>query len=298
MRNAIVSAARTAAVLASGLLGTAATAQQPLAPLPVSDQPKYPIKSQVTPSPDVARPPVGVGRIEIYEGPRRTVHYVAPNLSPGEQAALRDLARAENEAAYADEMLALKRLYVDSERTLEPYRRFIQQQLYGFSTSSTYSGYVSGGFGGYGGGNYPYAFDNAYGGGGYGGGYFGGASTSVSRSLANGMGDEGVMKSAMAREIASQATPEYAGATARDLGVATGRIASSDQLAKGFGIARSNVLPAAAPSPAHIVLTLKGGEKVEGTVYGEDTDWFRVDTPTGTVSVRKSEVSKVEMPKK
>ena len=171
-------------MLAVGLLGTAALAQ---APLPVSDQPNYPVKSQATPSPEASRPPAGVGQIEILARARGgRCHYVAPNLSPGEQAALRDLARAENEAAYADELLALKRLYVDSERTLEPYRRFIQQQLYGFSTESSYSGYVSNGFGG---GYYPYAFDNAYGTG-YGGGYFGGASTTVSRSLANGMGDE------------------------------------------------------------------------------------------------------------
>ena len=48
----------------------------------------------------------------------------------------------------------------------------------------------------------------------------------------------------------------------------------------------------------HIILTTKGGEKIDGTLYGEDADWFRVDTPTGTVSVRKADVSRVETPKK
>jgi hypothetical protein len=300
MRNAFMSGVRTVGVLAAGLLGAAAPAQ---GPLPVSDQPRYPIVSQVTPSPDVARPPAGVGRIEIYEGPRRTVHYVAPNLSPSEQAALNDLARAENETAYANELLALKRLYVDSERTLEPYRRFIQQQLYGFSTDSTSSGFVSSGFGGFGGGGFfPYVFgDNAYGNGwgnGWGGSLFGGTTTTTSRSLANGMGDEGVMKAAFARQIASQASPEFAADAARGMGVAMGRVAASEPLAKSFGLNRGNIAPAAAATAPRIVLTLKNGEKVDGTLYGEDADWFRVDTATGTVSVRKSEVSKVEMPKK
>jgi hypothetical protein len=296
MRNAFMSGVRTVGVLAAGLLGAAAPAQ---GPFPAPEGPSYPIKSQVTPSPDVAKQPAGVGRIEIYEGPRRTVQYVAPNLSPGEQAALNDLARAENETAYANELLALKRLYVDSERTLEPYRRFIQQQLYGFSTDSTSSGFVSSGFGGFGGGGFfPYVFgDNAYGTG-WGGGLFGGATTTTSRSLANGMGDEGVMKAAFARQIASQADPAFAAGAARDMGVAMGRIGASEQLAKSFGLNRGNIAPAAAATAPHIVLTLKNGDKVDGTLYGEDADWFRVDTATGTVSVRKSEVTKVEMPKK
>jgi len=286
MRNSIVRAARTVGALAAGLLGTAALAQ---APRPVSDQPNYPVKSEVTRSPEAARPPAGVNQVEIYEGQRRTVSYVAPNLSPSEQAALRELARAENEATYADDLLALKRLYVNSEQTLEPYRRFIQQQLYGFSTQSTYSGYVSSGFGG--GGYYPYAFGNTYGYGG-GGGYFGGASTTVSRSLANGMGDEGVMKAAMARRIADDAGPEYASAVAHNSDFAKGRIAASDRLAKSFGIIGAGL------DMPRIILTLKSGEKLDGQLHSEDADWFRVQTPTSTVSVRKADVTRVEVPKK
>src|SRR2546429_677866 len=125
MHNAIVSVARTLGVLAAGLSGVAALAQ---APLPVPNLPPNPVKSEVTLPPEAARPPAGVGLIEIYDGPRRTVHYVAPNLSPGERSSLNDLARVENEAAYAEDVLALKRRYIDSELTLEPYRRSVQQQ--------------------------------------------------------------------------------------------------------------------------------------------------------------------------
>jgi hypothetical protein len=247
--------------------------------------------------PGAARLPAGVGQIEIYEGPRRTVQYVAPNLSPGERASLRDLARAENEAAFVDDLQALKRRYVDSELALEPYRRSIQQQLYGYSTSSTYSGYVASGYGrGFG----DYAYGVPYGGGygyGYGGGYFGGASTTTSRSLANGVGYEGPLKDAMARQIASQSTPDYVAGSARELDVAMERVASSERLAKSFGITRDKVAPAAAVGTP-IILTLKSGEKLEGSIYGEDVDWFRVDTPTGTVSVRKIDVARVLVPKK
>jgi hypothetical protein len=293
MRNEILSLTRISGVFVASLIAAAATAQAPR-PAPTLS---YPIKSQAMVSPEAARPPVGVGQIEIYEGPRRTVEYVALNLSPGERGALRDLARSENESAYADNVLALKRQYVDSERVLEPYRRSIQQQLYGFSTESTYSGNVVSGFGGGYGHSYPYAFANPYSNGFGGGGYFGGASTTVSRSLANGVGYEGPIKAAMASQIASQATPEFAAATSRDAEVALARVASLERLAKGFGVTRGSVIPAAT-SPSHVILTLKSGEKLEGAMYGEDADWFRVDTPTGTVSVRKADVTRVEVPKK
>src|SRR6516164_5493453 len=125
MRNTMVRVARGLVVLAAGLWGTTAPAQAPLqifpgqSPLPVSDLPPQPVKSQAVVAPEAARPPAGVGRIEVYNGPWRTVHYVAPSdMSPGERSALNDLSRAENEEAYAGELLALKREYVESERRL------------------------------------------------------------------------------------------------------------------------------------------------------------------------------------
>jgi hypothetical protein len=287
MRNVIGNATRTLAVLAAGLAGNAARAQ---APLPGSYVPAPPVLTKETLSADAARPPAGAGRIEVYNGPQRTVHYVAPHLSPGEQAALDDLARAENESAYADELLALKRSYVDSELLLEPYRRSIQQQLYGYSTSSTYSGFVNGGY-------FPYV-GTAYGYDPGGPSYFGGATTTVSRSLANGVGYEGPIKDAMARKIAADAGPDYAVGAARAKGIALGHVATSERLAKGFGLSGSNVVPAAAAVAPRVILTLKNGDKVEGTLSGEDNDWFRVDTTTGTVSVRKADVNRLEMPKK
>jgi hypothetical protein len=297
MRNVIPRATLAPGLLAAGLLlagGPALAIGPPTAPRPVPDV-TYPIVSQVTLSPEAVRQ-AGLGQIEVYDGPRRTVHYVAPGLSPGERSSLRDLARAENDAAYADDLLALKRRYVDSELLLEPYRRSVQQMLFGYNKEST-SGLFGGG--GYGGGFFPYAFANPYANGFSGGfgSYFGGGTTSVSHTLATGVGYEGPLKDAMARTIASEATPEFSAATARGVDAAMGRAASSERLAKGLGVAKSEVTPAGATT-TRVILTLKSGDKVEGTPYGEDAEWFKVETSNGVVSVRKSDVTRVEERKK
>jgi hypothetical protein len=289
MRDTIVTAARTLAVFVAALAGGTAAAQ---APRPVFEQLPAPAARPSAAPAERGRVPAEVGRLEVYDGPRRTVYYNPPDLSPGERAALHDLAQSENETAYADELLELKRAYVQSELTLEPYRRWIQQQLYGFSTESTYSGYVAGGY-------YPYAW-GGYGYGGWGGGYFGGATTTTSKSLANGVGYEGPVKEAMARQIAADAAPPFATAASRGEAAAWSRVAASERLARAFGVNRSEVVPAASTTPPHVVLTLKNGEKVEGALQGEDADSIRVDTGTGTtVTVRKSDVAqRVESPKK
>lgn len=302
MQHLIQRTARAAlGVLAAGLLAAPAPAQVvfPLAsPLPVPDV-YYPIVSQVRPGPDAARL-ASLGQIEVYNGAQRTVHYVAPGLTEGERSALRDLERAENEAAYADDLQALKRKYVDSELLLEPYRRFMQERFWGYNKQMTSGLFGGGGYGNPGwGGYYPYAYNSPYslGWGGQWGSYFGGGITDVSFTLGTGVGYEGPLKDAMARGIAAEATPEYGTAAARAANAALGRAAAtSDRLARGLGVAQSDVRPAT--GAPRIVLTLKSGDKVEGTLYGEDADWFRVETPTGTTSVRKADVSRVEMPKK
>jgi hypothetical protein len=256
MRNVKVHWAGAVALLAAGLLAADAAGQVPRAvpepgfwgraPRPAPDV-VYPVVTREVTPPGAARPPAGVGQIEIYDGPRRTVQFVAPNLSPGEQAALRDLARAENESAYAGDVLALKRRYVDDELLLAPYRRSVQQVLYGYNKDATFGDV--GGFG-WGGGFYPYAFANPYAsgwGGGF-GSYFSGGTTSVSHTLATGMGYEGPLKDAMARQIAAEATPDFATGAARGVDAAWGRVAASDRLARDFGINRGNVAPPAVRS--------------------------------------------------
>src|ERR1700722_1233567 len=50
-----------------------------------------------------------VHKMTLIIGQTRTVQYFLKNGSPAEQAALDELARAENEAQYADDLQGLKR---------------------------------------------------------------------------------------------------------------------------------------------------------------------------------------------
>jgi hypothetical protein len=152
-----------------------------------------------------------VHKMEILNGSTRTVHYFADRATPQEHAALAELTRLENESALADELVLLRRQYVNDERLFEAHRTNVQRLLYGYSTqysAGLYPEYWPGygwnwGWGGYSFGNwggglgvYPYLY----------GGYYG----TSSRSLAHGVGDEGRIKTEMARTLAAQATPGYA----------------------------------------------------------------------------------------
>src|SRR5258708_2920134 len=61
----------------------------------------------------------GFHRMMIYNGSMPTSHYFATSGSAGEQAGLRDVERTENEAALADQLMALRRQYVTHESQLE-----------------------------------------------------------------------------------------------------------------------------------------------------------------------------------
>jgi hypothetical protein len=78
----------------------------------------------------------GVHTLTIISGPNRSIHYFSKSDSPSERAALRELERAENEANYADSLLALRQQYVTNERMMENRRNLVQMALYGLSTES------------------------------------------------------------------------------------------------------------------------------------------------------------------
>jgi hypothetical protein len=250
-----------------------------------------PVSTGTAPAPAAG----GSHKMEIYEGPNRTVAYFGS--SPGDQAMLNDLARAENEMEYVNSLQALKRQYVFSERLFEPMRRYVQEQLYGTSISfGRYdAGYSAGGYGpaGY---YYPYA----YGGYGYPGmsASLGSGWTSVTRNLGYGVGDEGRLKEHCSQVIAQQMlSPEYAREVTRNYSAALDRVASSDRLAKDLGIRRE--VGAAGPPdvpPVKATLTLKNGDKVEGKMSERD-DWYVIDTGKGVTRVRKSEVTRIDQEK-
>jgi len=261
-----------------------------------------------------AQAPDSVHRMEINNGiSTRSYYFAGQNLSEGERIMLRDLQRTENEVGYSRDLLALRRQYVDSDRLLEPQRRAIQEQLYGNNITAT-------GFGGYGVGygdspygyvppfvaapfNYGgYAFGYGYGAPAVGlssGPYFGvGAGSSVTRTLAVGVGDEGRLKDALAATVAQQATPEYAQAAMRSYNTAVARAAeSSGPIRAVLGIPGkpgTGIAEAGSKDRPPVMVTLKGGDKIPGTSLKEDGDWYVVDSYGDMVRVRKSEVLRID----
>src|SRR6476620_7074550 len=85
------------------------------------------------------REPAGPFKMEIYNGPNRTVHYFPGTTSPGEAAALRDLERSENEVAYLEGLQTLRQQYVNDERFLQTNRSVVQDRLYGLAVATSSS---------------------------------------------------------------------------------------------------------------------------------------------------------------
>lgn len=258
-------------------------------------------------------PPGSVHRMVIQEGANRSVHYIASgNLSLSDRQAALDLERAENELTYLKNLQQLKQQYVKSELSLEPWRRYVQGQLYGrqvhsASYRSTYANYlpneiygVAGGWG-YGGSYSPY-FN------GYGFGYPGrayasrmGSSYSETRSLQFGMGNEGSLKNALVGTIARQALPDYTTAAVRDYQSALSRAAASPVLSRDLGLSKSDAsAPSAEPTftkGAKATIWV-GNEKYAGTVKDDLPGWVVLQTDKAEVTVRKSEITRAEVPPK
>ncbi len=307
MRTIMVKWMRGAAVVLGAAVATTCFGQQPVRPAALGPPKEQPVRPAVADGD-------GVSRMEIYEGPNRTVYYFG-GASSSERATLSDLQRAENEMDYLNKLQTLRRLYVNNEITLQPQRLYVQEQLYGtqisYGNNSLLAGYGYG-WGGSGmGASYPYVYSYPYVGayGGYGAGfsgYLGGASTQVVRSLAYGMGDEGRLKDAMAQVIAQQAaSPEYAAAVIKNYQTALADVAASPRLAKSLrldGRRPAEGVPVGIPpgpkAAAPITLTLKNGDKVEGSsMKPDDGDFYVVETPRGQTSIRKSEVIRIDRAK-
>lgn len=233
-----------------------------------------------------------VHRLEIYNGPLRTIHYISRNTSSGDQATLADLERAENQASVGDLLAGLHRQYLVNESEMEHRRHQVQMLLYGYA-SETGNGGLTGSapFAGY-----PYAarfgYANYYAGSPYLG--VAGYGASATNSLANGIGDEGALKTDLARTWSAQATPERIAELRRDRDAAVARVSESGGLRnalRGTGV----IVPAAAPPspPSHVVVTMKkGAEKIEGTLVNQDKDWMTIEKGKERVSIRKSDVER------
>jgi hypothetical protein len=250
----------------------------------------------------------GFHRIEIYNGPARMVHYSSFGASTGEQTLLRDVERGENEAALADQLLALRRQYVRDESILEKRRSQVQELFYGYwsvlspslvsgaaLTTYPFASSISYPFGYsyYAPYNYAYPYYTSV-----------GSGTSVNGLY--GVGDEGRIKTELARTLAVQATPEYAAQAYRQYNNALARAGESDsRIAKVVGAPSKGGIrplsyePAPGESPrltrpgAHVVVNTRLGntvEKVEGTVVSDAGDWLVLDTKAGQLSIAKSAI--------
>jgi len=196
----------------------------------------------------------GMHRMEIYNSATRTVQYSADGLSTSDRAALRDLERAENNMALADQLLALRTQYVRNQRTLEDQRSMAQAQLLiaspgyapgvypdqlrevdanlalALGSRNIYTGLYNGGVytGVYGGGAYlpGYTGFNGYASYPYSAGMPGAVNT---RTIATVL-DDGPLITQLAQTLATQATPEFAAQASRARDTVMARAGSSDRL--------------------------------------------------------------------
>ena len=253
----------------------------------------------------------GVHRMEVNNGATQLVRYYTRGLSPGETTTVREMEQLENELTYARNLQALKQQYASDERVLEAHRRSVQLALYGLDIRSNF--YSAGFFGGGPGFGNRFAgvpFYAGYGAGyGYGvggGGALVGSSVSQEANLAFGVGDEGAIKSALARVIAQQATPEYLTSLDRSFERVATRAATSPTLRLAFNLPtterlrreRDNirVVEGDLTPSGPIVLTLRSGEKVICKKMREKGDWFVVErTRGGETRIRQSEVVRVDV---
>ncbi len=259
-------------------------------------------------------PPGSVHRMVIQEGPNRSVHYIASgNLSTSDRLAAYDLERTENELTYLRNLQQLKHLYVRNELSLVPWRHYMQRQLYGrrvtsggynatgvnYSSNDIYG--VPGAFGYYG-SYFPHGYGYAF-------GYPGSLAYATrsaqtygeTRSLQFGMGNEGVLKNAIVGVIGRQALPEYTTAAMRDYETAVSRAANSPVLSRDLGLTKSDAsTPSGEPAftkGAKATIWV-GNEKYAGTVKNDRPGWLVLQTDKAEVTVRKSEITRAEVPPK
>lgn len=253
-------------------------------------------------------------RTEIFNGGTYTVRYTPTGVSPGEAAEVKELERLENEVTYLRGLNDLKRQYVNAERLQEPQRRLVQQQLYGLDITRTGGGMLP--WGGLGYGGFGLGYGDAYGAPGaralygYGNPYLasygygaglGGLST-VNRSLANGVGDEGAIKSTLARALAQQSSEEYAASVEKARDRVLARASESPNLrvalnlpAPGGKAGDGGIRTVGAETKSGVLLTLKSGEKVLGVKMEERGAWFVLKLKSGrTLQIRESEVVRIE----
>jgi hypothetical protein len=261
--------------------------------------------------PPEANPYVKKGRpyrVEVNNGPTRTVQYIGVGLTPDVRLTVRELERVENSAAYSREVLALKRQYVRDEKLVEANRTVAQAKA--LAPEISYPNYF--GLGGYLGSGYYFGglpvglgyptYPSVYSG--YRGGFLGAALSTGSfttSSLGYSLPDDSVLKSSLSQTIAAQSTPEYAATLNRDAEHVALRAYASPTIRVALGLPSAedgrrerNAIRAVVEdfSPtAPVTVTMKNGTVYRGTKTRAAEGWLVIDlVGGGQAQVRPAEV--------
>jgi hypothetical protein len=117
-------------------------------------------------------------------------------------------------------------------------------------------------------------------------GYWGdtglGASVTTVVGLQNGMGDEGAMKTAIAKAIAGGYPPET---------MASRRTAYYPRIREAKGLQEPGNIKLLALGETTLVL--KDGKELKGRLVWEDADWYVIQSGGQEISIRNSEVNRV-----
>jgi hypothetical protein len=115
------------------------------------------------------------------------------------------------------------------------------------------------------------------------------------------MGDEGRIKNAMAQGIAQDASSDRAAVVAREYEAAAARAAASPVLSRDLGLQKGPA-PKESREPSFAkgskVTVWIGSDKYTGTVKEDVDGWLVLQTDKAEVRVRKSEITRSEMPAK
>ncbi len=151
-----------------------------------------------------------------------------------------------------------------------------------------------GGGGGYSGfAGFPYGvggFGNIAGSFGYAGG--GATLSTVTNSLASGIGNEGVIKDVLVRGLAEATTPEATLRATRAYDAALARVADSKVGEKLRLVKRERTVG------SFVTLTMKkNNEQITGNLVSEENDLITVETAREEITVRKADVDRIVRPK-
>jgi hypothetical protein len=251
-------------------------------------------RSEIRPAANQGEAQPEIQEVEIIEGDRKRITYVAPNLSPGEMARLRDIETAEEGVARAESLAAFRQEFIHNARDVVAKRAEAERQFYNYSalsslgffpaTNITYPNFlarlsVSSPFwlGPIGGAPYyPVGPLSAIGAAAY--TAVPGLETTPAVSPAAAQGTPDVLAAALAPAVAKESGPQALTAARHQLALARSHAVMED----GHIVAVSlDQAEADYKAGDRVTVTRKGGKGLTGTVVRSDTERLVLRTQDG-----------------